>query len=69
MSFNLSLIEKYSSGDNLRSFLLYKPELAHYSSQDLREKDLLMLPLTRSINSRRSAKQSNGSYYLSLIHI
>ena len=64
MSFNLSLIEKYSSGDNLRSFLLYNPELAHYLSQDLRDKDLLMLPLTRSINSRRFANQSNGSYYL-----
>ncbi len=64
MSFNLSLIEKYSSGDNLRSFLLYNPELAHYSLQGLREKDLLMLPLTHSINSRRSAKQSDGSYYL-----
>ena len=64
MSFNLSLIEKYSSGDNLRSFLLYNPELAHYSLQGLREKDLLMLPLTRSINSRRSSKQFNDSNYL-----
>ena len=64
MSFNLSLIEKYSSGDNLRSFLLYKPELAQYSSQDLREKDLIMLPLSRSMNSRKSAKHFNDSNYL-----
>ena len=61
MSFNLSLIEKYSSGDNLRSFLLYRPELAQYSSQDLREKDLTMLPLSHSINSRRTAKYLNDS--------
>ena len=64
MSFNLSLIEKYSSGDNLRSFLLYKPELAQYSSQDLREKDLIMLPLSHSTNSCRSAKYFNDSNYL-----
>jgi hypothetical protein len=64
MSFNLSLIEEYLSVDNLRSFLLYKPELAQFSSQEFRENDLIMLPLSRSINSRRSAKYFNDSNYL-----
>ena len=64
MAFDLSSIDKYSAGDNLRSFLLYRPELAQYSSQDLREKDLIMLPLSHSINSRRFDKRFNNSNYL-----
>ena len=64
MSFDLSLIEKYSSGDNLRSFLLYNSELAQYSSQDFIEKDLIMLPLSYSTDSRRSTKPFNDSHYL-----
>ena len=64
MLFDLSLIEKYSSGDNLRSFFLYSPELSDYSLQDFREKDLLISPLNHSQGARESSEHFSTANYL-----
>ena len=64
MSFNLSLIDKYSAGDNLRSFLLYNFEFAQCTSEDLLEKDLLKLPLSCSPRSHADTDNSHDLNYL-----
>ena len=64
MSIDLSLIDKYSSGDNFRSFLLYNFELAKCTTQDLLEKDLLKLPLSCSRRNHGPTDRSPDLNYL-----
>jgi len=54
MSLDLSCIEQFAIGDNLRSFLIYQSELKGCTKNFLQTKDLLMLPVHKP-STRRGA--------------
>ena len=56
MPFDLSAVEKYSVGDNLRSLFKYSSKFLSCSPKELKEKDILALPL---ISPGKSYEHSN----------
>lgn len=62
MQIDLSCIDQFAIGDNLRSFLLYQSELNACTKNFLQTKDLLMLPVhTSPVRSRAFQKISNAT--------
>lgn len=56
MSLDLSCVERFAIGDNLRSFLLYQSELKACTKNILQRNDLLMLPVHTSPLRRGALK-------------
>ena len=64
MSLDLSCVERFAVGDNLRSFLLYQSELKACTKNMLQRNDLLMLPVHTSPLRRGALKGMSNAIEL-----